>query len=186
MRCTNIMIVVSLLVFPAAALGQEADRVARAHMLPGPPHEALRQLSGTWTAKAEPKVGDAPVEESEATAKISMMLDGRFMREEYKGVMMGMPFTSYKLLGYNNGSNKYEGVWTYTLGTNMMTLSGTSEDGGSTITCDSTFDNEMGVGETVTITYKIVDPDHFTVTMGGAEMPDGSAGSEMEIVYTRQ
>jgi hypothetical protein len=155
-------------------------------MLPGPPHEALRQLTGKWTAKVKLKVGEAPAEESKATAKMSMILDGRFLREEYNGVMMGRPFTSYKLLGYNNGSNKYEGVWTYTMGTNMMMLSGTSEDGGSTITCEATFDNEMGVRETATITYEITDRDHFTVKMGATRMPDGSAGPEMEIAYTRK
>ena len=74
----------------------------------------------------------------------------------------------------------------YTMGTNMMTLNGTSEDGGATITCEATFDNAMGIRETVTITYNIKDRDNFTVMMNGAEMPDGSPGPEMEIVYTRQ
>ena len=99
MRWTSTLIVAFLLIAPAAASGQEADAIARARMQPGPPHESLRQLVGDWTAKSALKLGDAPAEESEATAKISMILNGRFMSEEYKGVMMGHSVYQLQVVG---------------------------------------------------------------------------------------
>jgi hypothetical protein len=171
---------------PAGEMSPEMEAAMKA-MTPGPPHQKLAKLAGNWTAKSK-LIHDpsAPAEETECTAKLAMDMDGRFLVEEFTGTMMGMPFTSTKLLGYNNGSKKYEGVWRYTLGTGIMTLSGTSDDGGKTIKCDASFDNEIGVRETITITYKFLDDDHFTVQMAAGKMPDGTPGPVMEVSYTRK
>lgn len=162
------------------------QHVARAALAPGQQHQVLAKLVGDWTTTSKLTMAGMPPDESEGSATLSMELEGRFLREEYVGSMMGMPFTSVKLLGFNNGSQKYEGVWMYTLGTNMMTLSGSSADGGQTITCEASWDNEIGVSESVTITYHLVDDNHFKMTMVRGEMPDGSAGPEMEIAYLRK
>jgi hypothetical protein len=136
--------------------------------------------------KSKLSVPGQPPGETEGTSKIVVVLDGRFIRQEDSGTMMGMPFRSAKLLGYNNGSKKYEAVWLYTLGTNMMTMTGTSDDDGKTVKCNASFDNEMGVKETLNVTYKFIDDDHFTTILDGGKMPDGSPGPVMEMAYTRK
>lgn len=161
-------------------------QAAMAAMMPGPAHQKLAKLAGDWTVKAKLTMAGQPPEETEATSRIMVVLEGRFLHEDYSGTMMGMPFRSTHVLGFNNGSKKYEGMWAYSMGTGLMILSGTSPDDGKTIKCDASFDNEVGVRETMTVTYAIADDDHFTVSLGGGKMPDGSPGPTMEMAYTRK
>jgi len=173
---------------PGAAAGEMTPemKAAMAAMMPGPAHQKLAELAGQWTTHSKFTLAGAPSEETDGTARISVVMGGRFLHEEAQGTMMGMPVQSAKLIGYNNGSKKYESVWTYTLGTNMMTMTGASKDAGKTIRFDAAWDNESGVREKIKITYAFADANHFTVTMGGGEMPDGSEGPEMVTTYTRK
>jgi hypothetical protein len=170
---------------PAGEMTPEMKAAMEA-MLPGPAHEKLAKLAGEWSTKSKLAVPGQPPEETEGTSRITVVMDGRFIHQEDSGTMMGTPFKSAKLMGFNNGSKKYEAVWTYTLGTNMMTMTGTSDDGGKTIKCGASFDNELGVKETLNVTYKLIDDDHFTIVLDGGQMPDGSPGPTMEMTYTRK
>ena len=155
-------------------------------MLPGPAHEKLAKLAGDWTSKSTLSFPGAQAEATEGTSKIMVVMDGRFIQQEDTGTMMGTPFKSAHLMGYNNGSKKYEAVWTYTLGTSMLMMTGTSDDDGRTIKCSAAFENEIGATEKLNVTYNFADADHFTVILDGGKMPDGSPGPVMEMVYTRK
>ena len=98
--------------------------------------------------------------------------------------MMGMPFNSRKLIGYNNGSKKYEANWVYTMGTGMMNMTGESSDDGKTIKWDATFVNEVGVAEKINITTTVTDDDHFTVEMRATDPAAGDV--VMSTKFTRK
>lgn len=155
-------------------------------MMPGPAHEKLGKLVGEWTTSSKMSIAGMPPEESQGTSILTTRLDGRFLHEEFTGTMMGMPMKSSKLIGHNNGSNKYEAVWVYSMGTGMMTMTGSSPDEGKTIKFTAAFDNEVGIKETMNITYTFADADHFTVSLEAGKMPDGSPGPVMETKYTRK
>jgi hypothetical protein len=108
-------------------------------------------------------------------------MDGRFIGEEGKGEMMGMQFTSHKMYGYNNASKKYEGVWVYTGSTGIMTMTGTSSDGGKSIMFNAAVD-QGGSKMNFVITMKRIDDDHFTVEM---KMPE-AGGSSFVTSYSRK
>jgi len=157
------------------------DPPARDKMMdaPGPEHKALGKLVGEYTTKSVMDVGGQK-QESMGTAKIGSHMDGRFIAEEGKGEMMGMQFTSHKMYGYNNASKKYEGVWVYTGSTGMMTMTGTSSDGGKSIVFNAAVD-QGGSKMNFVITMKRQDDDHFTVEM---KMPEG--GPAFVTNYTRK
>ena len=161
---------------------------------PGPAHARLAKRAGEWTMQGKltmngnpppPEMGPA---ESTGTATIKVVLDGRFIQEEGTGSMMGQPYKGMRLTGYNSGSQKYEAVWTYTMSTGMMMMTGESKDSGKTIEWSASFDNEMGMKETGKITTTEIDDDHFTVTMKFSE--PGLDGKTMEMAmetkYTRK
>jgi hypothetical protein len=67
-----------------------------------------------------------------------------------------------------------------------MMLDGTSTDGGNTINYTAkSYENATGKLQTIPITLKVIDPDHFEVELKSS-MPDGSAGPRMVSVYTRK
>lgn len=151
---------------------------------PGAAHAQLLKRVGNWTTATQMRMGPAqPAMQTIGTAKITSILEGRFIQEEAAGTMSGMPFTSTRITGYNNGSKHYESMWVYTHGTNMLLANGTSKDDGKTIDWTASFDNEIGVKETVDIHTNNIDDDHFSVTLHGKH-PDGTEIT-METAYTR-
>jgi len=175
----------------AAATGKpgEMSPEMKAHMeamMPGPEHQKLAKYVGSWTFKSTMTAAGMPPEETEGTADLDMAFDGRFLHEHNHGTMMSMPFEGGKLLGFNRGSKKYEGVWAWTLGTGILTMNGTSDDGGKTVKFNAAFDNEIGAHETFNVTYTFVDDDHFTVKMDGGKMPDGSPAPTLDVKYMRK
>ena len=61
---------------------------------PGEPHKLFATLAGSWTTtnKEWMEPGKPPTE-STGTAEMKMLLDGRFLYQEFTGNMMGQPFS---------------------------------------------------------------------------------------------
>ena len=64
---------------------------------PGEPHKLLASLAGSWTTKTKEwmEPGKPPVE-STGSAEMKMLLDGRFLQQEYSGQMMGQAFSDLR------------------------------------------------------------------------------------------
>jgi hypothetical protein len=151
--------------------------------MPGPVHKQMAKRAGEYTVTTKFEMPGAPASESMGTAKITAVLDGRFLLEENTGTSMGMPIAGMRLYGYNNAAKKYEAVWVYTMSTGTLPLTGTSNDDGKTVNYTGTVDNGSGGKETLNITVHQVDDDHFLVRLS-AEGP--GAGAVLEETYTRK
>ena len=179
---------------PAVPEGMSPEQMkhmehAMKNMMPGTEHAQLGQLVGEWNARTSVKMVEGqPPMVSEGTCTITSVHEGRFIHLEDSGEMMGMPFKSGKIMGFNNASKKYESVWTYTMGTSMMVLSGTSKDGGKTIDMVGKYEDsaEMGGVQTMRIAIKIESKDSFTMETTHEPSPSHPAGGSMSTVYTRK
>lgn len=98
---------------------------------------------------------------------------------------MGQPLKGFRMLGYNNASKRYDGIWTYSMSTAIMSLNGTSSDGGKTVTLAAVFDGEGGAKEKLSITLLQADDDHFVARLSGM-FADGKPGPMLETTYTRK
>jgi hypothetical protein len=153
--------------------------------MPGPIHKEMARRAGEYTAVSKMSIPNGPTQEAKGTAKITSILGGRFLQEEFSGTMLGQPFTSIHLNGYNAGTKQFEATWMYTGSTAMMTMTGTSPDGGKTIKFVASYVNPKGDKETMEITQRQVDDDHFITELIGRN-PDGTKGATMETTYTRK
>lgn len=152
---------------------------------PGPEHQALAKLAGTWNVAAtmwmEP--GKPPME-STGTAKIETILDGRYLRQDYQGEFMGQKFTGLGIEGFDRVRNAYTTAWLDSMSTGIMHMDGKSSDGGRTITYTGEYSCPMEKrqikGRSVTT---ITDDQAFTVTMYSER--DGKETKSMELRYTR-
>lgn len=153
---------------------------------PAAAHSRLGKLAGeyTTTTKFYMQPGAAP-QETAGEAKLWMTLDGRFLSEENTGTFMGQPLKGFRMLGYNNASKRYEGIWTYSMSTAIMSLNGTSSDGGKTVTLAAAFEGESGAKEKLSVTLRQADDDHFVVGLSGTSA-DGKPGPMLETTYTRK
>ncbi|MFA5072797.1 MAG: DUF1579 domain-containing protein [Nitrospirota bacterium] len=109
---------------------------------PGEHHKMLSKLEGTWTTKTrgwmEP---DQPPMESSGTCEQKMILDGHYVRQEYSGDMMGMPFSGVNIMGYNNHTKKYESIWIDSMSTAIFFFEGTGSADNRTITQTCSYDD---------------------------------------------
>ena len=109
---------------------------------PGPPHKKLAALAGTWNTKTKAwmEPGKPPVE-GVGTCEQRMLLDGRYLQQEYTGEMMGNPFTGINVIGYDNHSKKYVSTWIDSMSSGIYYFEGTGS--GKTITQKCSYDDPV-------------------------------------------
>src|SRR4026208_1542870 len=62
--------------------------------VPGEPHKLFASLAGSWTTTTKEWMEPGkPPAESSGTAEMKMLLDGRFLYQEYNGTMLGPPLS---------------------------------------------------------------------------------------------
>ncbi len=152
---------------------------------PGEQHKLFASLSGSWTTQTKEwmEPGKRPTE-STGTAEMKMLLDGRFLYQEFTGQMMGQPFSGIGIDAYDNVRNRYVTAWMDTMGTGIFMMEGTASADGKTITLKGQHAEPGGGHMTHRAVWKIVDSNTQTFDMYGAHH-GGKEMKMMEITYTR-
>jgi hypothetical protein len=155
--------------------------------IPGEPHRRLDAFVGTWdtrtTAWLDPA---APPMESSGRVVKRWTLDGRFLLEEMEAAdPMGRPYTGIGYVGYNNGTELYEGVWLSSVQTGMITYEGVFDPSSRTFTYTGTESDPTG-GPSVPfrVIVRLEGPDRHVLSQSYL-LPDGSEQRAFEIVHTR-
>lgn len=153
---------------------------------PGEPHKLFATLAGSWTTTSKEWMDPGkPPTESTGTAEIKMLLDGRFLYQEYTGQMMGQPFSGIGIDAYDNMTKKYVTAWLDSMGTGIFIMEGSASADGKTITLKGSHPEPGGGKMTHRAVWKIVDNNNQTFDMYGAHH-GGKETKMMEIVYTRK
>jgi hypothetical protein len=153
---------------------------------PGEPHKLFATLAGSWTTTTKEWMEPGkPPTESTGTAEMKMLLDGRFLYQEYNAQMMGQPFSGVGIDAYDNMTKKYMTAWMDTMGTGIFMMEGTASADGKTITLRGSHPEPGGGKMTHRAVWKIVDNDTQTFDMYGAHH-GGKEMKVLEITYTRK
>ncbi len=152
---------------------------------PGEPHKVFASLAGSWTTKSKEWMEPGkPPTESTGTAEMKILLDGRFLYQEYTGQMMGQPFSGIGIDAYDNITKKYVTAWMDTMGTGIFIMEGTASDNGKTITLNGSHPEPGGGQMSHRAVWKILDNNTQTFDMYGTHH-GGKEMKIMEITYTR-
>lgn len=153
---------------------------------PGEPHKLFATLAGSWTtATKEWMEPGKPPMESAGVAEMKMLLDGRFLYQEFNGQMMGQPFNGIGIDAYDNMKKKYVTVWMDSMGTGIFIMEGTAGADGKTITLRGSHPEPGGGKMTHRAVWKIIDANNQIFDMYGAHH-GGKEMKMLEIVYTRK
>ena len=153
---------------------------------PGEPHQLFASLVGSWTTHTKEWMEPGkPPTESTGTAEMKMLLDGRFLQQEFTGDMMGQPYSGIGTSGYDNLRKRYVSTWIDTMGTGIFIMEGTASADGKTITLKGGHDELGGGHMTHRAVWKIVDNNNQTFDMFGTHR-GGKEMKMMEIIYTRK
>jgi hypothetical protein len=102
---------------------------------PGEMQKHLHKSVGTWEGKSQMWMfpGSEPMN-SNCTAVISDMMDGRFVKVDWSGDMPGMgPFKGFGINGYDNSSKKFVSMWVDSMSTGIMNGTGDLSADGKTM-----------------------------------------------------
>jgi hypothetical protein len=165
---------------PANSAAKGADE----HMdaaAPGPANQKLAARAGKYVATSKFDMGNgSPAMESTGEATFESVLGGRFLVQRETNSMMGMPMESFKMYGFNADSGRYEGTWTYSGSTAIMSLNGTSNDGGKTIVFSASHEGTGRKRTEYEVTLREIDANSFTT-----KLVDKSASTSFETTFTR-
>ena len=165
---------------------QEMMEVWKKLGTPGEPHKLFASLAGSWTTTTKEwmEPGQPPTE-STGTADMKMLLDGRFLYQEYNSQMMGQPFSGVGIDGYDNMTKKYVTAWIDTMSTGIFFMEGTASADGKTITLKGSHPEPGGGKMTHRAVWKIVDDNTQTFDMYGTHH-GGKEMKVLEIIYSRK
>ena len=153
---------------------------------PGEPHKQLASLAGSWTTHTKSWMDpNKPPTESTGTAEMKVLLDGRFLQQEFTGEMMGQPFSGIGIDGYDNLRKKYVTTWIDTMGTGIFSMEGTASADGKTITLKGQHAEAGGGQMTHRALWKMLDNNTQVFEMYGTHK-HGKEMKMMEITYTRK
>ena len=179
-----------------AAAGRDAKMPSQDEMMaawmklaaPGEHHAQLKALAGSWKTVVKSWEGPGEPKVSEGTCESTLMMDGRYLKEEYTGDFGGMPFQGIGITGYDNIKKKYVSSWVDNFGTGIMESEGTIDPAKKVITYHSKMPDPMnpmsGKMVPVKMTTRIVDDGSHIFTMYGNR--EGKEVRQMEITYTRK
>ncbi len=170
----------------AQADGDPMQRMMAA-ATPGAAHKFLDTFVGTWdlTTRVWMEPG-APPAESNGTAEVRWILEGRYLEDVTTGSMMGMPLHGRGISGYDNMKKKYVAIWIDNMSTAISTMEGSLDETGRVLTYHGRIDDPMTgeTGKPVKYVLRVEGPDTHVF-----EMHDPQAAGQtriMEITYRRK
>ncbi len=114
----------------------------------------------------------------------TMIMGGRFLREELTGEFMGGPFKGYGLHGYDNVTGEYVAIWLDNMGTGIHFYTGHEERDGSHVYESESHDPATRKPIATRSVGKVIDRDHHTFE-SYVKQSDGSEVLHMRVEYTR-
>jgi hypothetical protein len=127
-------------------------------MKPGKLHGWLKQLLGEWNTTTRMTMGPGlPPQESKGTSRFSWAVEGKWLRQEVEGQVMGVPMKGFGVLGYDNFKKRFVGSWFDSFGTALLTFEGSLDQSGKELSLWGSMDEPL-TGEhdkAVRYTYRI-------------------------------
>jgi hypothetical protein len=147
---------------------------------PGPEHERLKKLEGTWEATVRSEGG-----ESKGTMTYKMEFGGLWLVSDFKGDFGGQKFQGKGFDGYDPIKKKYVAVWVDSMSVTPMLGEGTFDKEGKVLTHFGEapgMDGKMAKYKSVT---EIKDPDNMIFSMSMQDK-QGKDQPMLTIMYKRK
>ena len=153
---------------------------------PGAEHQVLAKLAGDWKVHSKWWMSpDAQPMESDEGQKAELMWDGRYLKFETTGDMMGQPMHGLGFLGYDKFKGKYNMFWIDNSGTAMYTALGTADPTGKEITLTGSVDDPMTGEKNKEAKYVYHINDDGSVTFDIWDTKDGKSYKSAEMHLTK-
>lgn len=149
---------------------------------PGPQHEWMRKLDGTWLALVQDHM--MPGAKPEAGTMTCRNMGGFWELCDFTSEMMGTPFHGHEIKGYDTKKKKHTSIWVDSMGDYFMLGEGTASADGMTTTMWGRTTGMDGKMMTLKMVTSWTDNDHITFKMWTVKGKKETL--QLEITYTRK
>jgi hypothetical protein len=155
---------------------------------PGPEHEKLKAMAGTFDVKTSMWVepNKPPMESTGGTATNKMILGDRFLMQEFSGTFMGEPLNGMVISGYDNLKKKYTSMSIDSQMTSMLTGEGTAEKDGTFTFSTDMIDVITGKVSKGKVLVKPSGTGYTTEVWGPPKGGKGKHWKFMEMTFTKK
>jgi len=149
-------------------------------------HLRLINLVGNWEGKTSTWFEkDVLADEAAMQAKITELLEGRFINYEYQSTLNGKPYQGVMTWAYDLGNEKCQCSWvdSFHMGTAIMHSEGQETKNGFAVTGAYGW---IGIGEPWgwRTELEIINPDQFIITAFNIS-PEGEEAKATETIFHR-
>lgn len=154
---------------------------------PGKGHKQMHAILGVWDAPS--KYWAAPGVEPVISPGYSirkMIMGGRFVYEDYEGYFFGKPFRGLGITAFDNATGTFPAMWIDTLGTNIMTSTGTVDETGKVFEFRGEyFDSLSGRMRKTHSWIRVLGEDSYVLSLNFVQ-DDGSEYQVFQVDYSRR
>jgi hypothetical protein len=166
-----------------AAMMAQAEK----YTSPGEHHELLNRHLGEWDTEMILFMGGNAMEPSKGTSKSEWLMEGRWLKSDFEGSMMGMPMRIVSIMGYDNFKQSYVVTSVNSMDTIMLHQEGDMDPGGKALLMYGTLDEYL-TGEhdkMVKTVFRFLSEDE--IVMEVHDLPIGETNTKVfEIRYKRR
>ncbi len=152
------------------------------------PDKRLQYFVGSWDVTVKFKLPNGE-HEGKARCDGKLVLDDKFLHQEYKSMFGGQPLTVWQLTGYDSIQKKYVEFELHSDGSGTHTLhnEGSFSDDGKVLTlAGDSMDGMTGKPVKLRTVTTIVDDDHFTLEWFFKEPGGSSEERKVVLSHTRR
>ena len=165
-----------------AAMMEKAEQYTQ----PGENHELLKRFLGKWNTELQFFMGDQPTEPEKGTAQTTWLMEGRWLRMESTGQMMGRTARTFSILGYDNFKMSYVLTTVSNMDTAMNSSEGDLDPNTNTLLLYGTLDEYLTGEHDKMVKTVLRFPSEDKIVMEIHDLPIGEANTKViEITYTR-
>ncbi|MDA8016214.1 MAG: DUF1579 domain-containing protein [Thermoanaerobaculia bacterium] len=159
---------------------------AREFTAPGEHHQLLSRFLGTWDTEFRiTMMPNQPAEKGEAT--FGWLVDGRWLKQESTGTLMGQPMQAFMILGYDNFKQSYVTATVGSVDTALLTSEGDLDPGGEVLITYGTLDEYLTGEHDKMVKYVWRFHSEDRMTMEVHDLPIGEKNTQViEVTYTRK
>ncbi len=160
---------------------------AQKYTNPGPHHEQLKRWLGEWDAEVTLFMGGKATEPTKGTSKSEWLMEGRWLKSDFEGSMMGMPMRIVSIMGYDNFKQSYVVTSVNSMDTIMIHQEGDMDPGGKALLMYGTLDEYLTGEHDKMVKTVFRFPSDDEIVMEVHDLPIGEKNTKVfEIRYTRR
>jgi hypothetical protein len=164
----------------------EMMKRAERYTKPGKHHQALERFLGKWDTETRVFMGGQGTPPEKGNSEFAWLMEGRWLKGDWRSTMMGMPLQGFLLMGYDNFKQSYVTTQITSLDTAMTHAEGDMDPDGKALLSYGTLDEYL-TGEhdkMVKYVWRFPAPDKMALEIH--DLPIGERNTKvMEITYTR-